>query len=156
MTVSSAPGRLSTRIFRTSEELGSIVRDWTELHERCSDATPFQSPEWLLAWIEAFAPRELRVVEVREGGRLRGLAPLLIYPRDSERVLAFAGGGVSDYLALLLPPGSETEVFDEICRVLASDGGWSLLELTDVSRSSSLHKVRELAAYTVEHDLCSV
>lgn len=133
-----------------------MAPDWTELHERSSDATPFQSPEWLLSWIEAFAPKELRVVEVREDDRLLGLAPLLIYPRDSERVLAFAGGGVSDYLALLLQPDNETEVFRQICRALANHGEWSLLELTDVSRNSRLHKIRELSAYTVEHDVCSV
>lgn len=160
MRVNSVPGRFSTRILRTLDELGSLVADWTQLHERASDATPFQCPEWLLSWIEAFAPRQLRVVEVREGERLSGLAPLLIYPRGSEQVLAFAGGGVSDYLSLLLEPGRETEVFHEICRALANDndndGEWSLLELTDVSLNSSLHKVRGLGAYTVEHDVCSV
>jgi len=136
--------------------LSSILADWSQLYERCSDSTPFQSPEWLFSWIETFAPHQLRVVEVREGARLLGLAPLLIYPRDSERVLAFAGGGVSDYLTLLLQPGSETEVFEQICRALSGDEGWSLLELTDVSLNSALHKIRELRAYTVEHDLCSV
>lgn len=156
MSIDRAPGRFRTRILRTSDELISIVADWTQLHERCSDTTPFQSPAWLLSWIEVFAPHKLRVVEVREGPTLRGLAPLLIYSRDSERVLAFVGGGVSDYLSLLLEPGSESEVFRQICRALASDGEWSLLELTDVSRHSSLHKVRELGAHTVEHDLCSV
>jgi len=156
MTITSVPGRFTTRILRTFDELSSIVADWAQLHDRCSDSTPFQCPEWLISWIEAFRPHQLRVVEVREGDRLRGLAPLLIYPRGSERVLAFAGGGVSDYLSWLLPPGSEAEVFQQICRALASDGGWGLLELTDVSRNSSLHKVRELGAYTVEHDVCSV
>jgi len=156
MTITSVPGRFTTRILRTFDELSSIVADWAQLHDRCSDSTPFQCPEWLISWIEAFRPHQLRVVEVREGDRLRGLAPLLIYPRGSERVLAFAGGGVSDYLSWLLPPGSEAEVFQQICRALASEGGWGLLELTDVSRNSSLHKVRELGAYTVEHDVCSV
>ena len=156
MTISSVPGRFTTRILRTFDELSSIAADWTQLHERCSDSTPFQCPEWLLSWIEAFRPHQLRVVEVREGDRLRGLAPLLIYPRECERVLAFAGGGVSDYLSLLLPPGSETAVFQQICGALAGDGGWSLLELTDVSLNSSLHRVCELGAYTVEHDVCSV
>ena len=156
MRISSEPGRFSTRILRTSEELDSIVADWTELQTDCSDTTPFQSPEWLESWIEVFRPKELRVVEVREGNRLRGLAPLLIYPRDAERVLAFAGGGVSDYLALLLPPGSEREIFRQICRALANDGEWSRLELTDVSRNSHLHKIGELSAYAVEHDVCSV
>lgn len=150
------PGQFHTRILRTFDELISILPDWTELHERCSDSTPFQCPEWLLSWIETFRPHQLRVVEVREGERLRGLAPLLIYPRDSERVLAFAGGGVSDYLTLLLQPGSETEVFEEICRALAQDEGWSLVELTDVSGNSGLHKIRELRPHTVEHDVCSV
>jgi len=110
----------------------------------------------LLSWIEVFAPHELRVVEVRQNDRLAGLAPLLIYPRDSERVLAFAGGGVSDYLTLLLQPGSETEVFQQICCALANDWQWSLLELTDVSGKSGLHRIRPLRAHTAEHDLCSV
>ena len=156
MKMDAGPRRLSTRILRTSAELNSILADWTQLHERCSDSTPFQGPAWLLSWIEAFAPRKLRVVEVREGERLAGLAPLLIYSRDSERVLAFAGGGVSDYLSVLLQPGSESEVFGQICRGLANDEGWSLLELTDVSGNSALRRIRELQAYTVEHDLCSV
>jgi len=156
MRSNSAPRRFRARILRSFDELVSIVADWAQLHERCCDATPFQRPEWLLSWIEVFAPHELRVVEVREGDRLVGLAPLLIYPRDSERVLAFAGGGVSDYLTLLLQPGSETEVFHEICGALEKDRGWSVLELTDVSRYSGLHKIGELRAYTVEHDSCSV
>lgn len=156
MRMDRGPGRFSTRILRSSEELNSIRADWIRLHEPCADLTPFQCPEWLLSWIEVFRPRELRVVEVREGDQLRGLAPLLIYPRGSERVLAFAGGGVSDYLSILLSPGSEREVFDKMSRALASDEGWSLLELTDVSRNSRLHKIRELEDHTVEHDLCSV
>jgi CelD/BcsL family acetyltransferase involved in cellulose biosynthesis len=156
MRIHSLPGRFRTRILSTFDELVSIAADWTQLHERCSDSTPFQCPEWLLSWIEVFLPNQLRVVEVREGDRLAGLAPLLIYPRDSERVLAFAGGGVSDYLTLLLQPGNETEVFHEICCALEEDRGWSLLELTDVSRNSGLHTIRELRAYTEEHDSCSV
>jgi hypothetical protein len=30
--------------------LQSIFPEWQDLFARCPDATPFQSPEWLLPW----------------------------------------------------------------------------------------------------------
>ena len=94
----------ATRLLTSPDQLLSIAPEWIDLWKKCPEATTFQRPEWLLPWIEAFQPQEPAVVEVRYQGRLIGLAPLLIYSKGTERVLAFMGGGVSDYLDVLIDP----------------------------------------------------
>src|SRR5215471_15890290 len=100
---------LNTRVLRTVVEAEQIASEWRELF-RHSRATAFQSPDWLLPWMEVFSPQSIMMIEVRRAGRLLGLAPWLIYSRHSERVLAFMGGGVSDYLDLLVDPDFESQV----------------------------------------------
>ena len=146
---------VASKILHSPPEFHAISAEWKDLFLRCPDATPFQHPSWLLCWIEAFAPRDLVGIEVREGKHLIGFAPLLIYPRDGERVLAFAGGGVSDYLNLLAVPGSEMLVLDRVLDSAQTIPGWTVLDLTDLSGNSALRSAlaRE---HTQKHDVCYV
>jgi CelD/BcsL family acetyltransferase involved in cellulose biosynthesis len=89
-------------------DLEAVRNEWSDLCDRCPAATPFQRPEWLLAWWRAFPPGEPRVLSIRRAGRLAGLAPFLVYPNEGKRTLAFCGGGVSDYLDILIDPAEET------------------------------------------------
>jgi CelD/BcsL family acetyltransferase involved in cellulose biosynthesis len=145
---------LITRVLTQPAELRDIAGDWGLLCDRCSAATPFQRPEWLLSWAEAFSPQNVRVVEVRSGGMLVGLAPLVIYSRGPERVLAFMGGAVSDYLDLLVDPQCEREVVIAILDVLEGLRQWTTLDLTDVSSSSVLLRTA-LAGIATPHENCS-
>jgi len=148
-----APG-LETRILASLEELGSIAGEWGELWQRSREATPFQLAEWLLAWAEAFSPGNVRTLAVRSGGRLVGLAPFLIYPRQEERVLAFMGGGVSDYLDLVVEPQHETAVVSAMFSAVGGISGWTTLELTDLPAHSALRRTL-LTAPATRHDQCS-
>lgn len=155
----TSPFRVSNvtgNILHSPAEFHAISAEWKDLFLRCPDATPFQHPAWLLCWIEAFRPRDLIGIEVREGNRLIGLAPLLIYPRDRERVLAFAGGGVSDYLNLLAEPGSEMLVLDRVLDAAQTIPDWTVLDLTDLSQNSALLQSALARAHTQKHDLCYV
>ena len=91
---SCSEAKLITRVLRSAGEFRDIASNCRDLFLHCPHATPFQHPAWLLGWMDVFEPRQLVGIEVREGSRLLGFAPLLIYPRAEERVLAFAGGGV--------------------------------------------------------------
>ena len=146
----------TTRVLRSSEDFRTIASEWKALFSRCPDATPFQHPDWLLCWIDAFAPRDLFGVEVRQGGRLIGFAPLLTYPRDGERVLAFAGGGVSDYLGLLTEPAMEAGVIGAILDSINTIPDWTILDLTDLHRNSAVLRSNRLSTYTRDHDVCFV
>lgn len=141
-------------ILTSISELEAISAEWRELFNRCH-TTVFQSPDWQLPWIKVFKPARLRVVELRDRGRLRGLAPLLIYPRGAERVLAFAGGGVSDYLDVLIQPGCESQSVSNIVEAITSDDGWTVLDLTDLPAHSALLEIPQLKSYASEHDCTS-
>src|ERR1700730_7904877 len=141
---------LNPRVLTQPVELRDIAVEWSDLCNRCL-ATPFQRPEWVLSWIEAFSPQNMRVVEVRSGGTLVGLAPLLIYPRGEERVLAFMGGGVSGYLDLLVDPQREYEIVVAILEAVRQLDDWTTLDLTDLPSSSVLHRT-SLTRVATPHD----
>jgi CelD/BcsL family acetyltransferase involved in cellulose biosynthesis len=151
-----APEAQSLRVIVRSnrDEIGELAPQWLELCRRSEGVTPFQRPEWLLAWIDAFTPRELFAVEVRDDQRLVGLALLLIYPRGEQRVLAFAGGGVSDYLGWICERGREADLLQAVATSI--EGDWDVLDLTDLHANSEIVKLFSLEPYVNEHDFCSV
>lgn len=144
---------LTTRVLTTISELSAMSSEWSDLFRRCP-VTPFQSPEWVLAWADAFSPEHIRVVEVRSGGTLVGLAPLLIYSRGQEPVLAFMAGGVSDYLDVVVDPQFECEALTAILDTIQQIGGWTTLDLTDLPATSVLERTA-LSQFATVHDNCS-
>ena len=147
---------LTTNLLRERSELERIALEWQELFNQSPGATAFQNPEWVLTWIETFSPRELLIIELRDAGKLVGLAPLLIYPRAEESVLAFAGGGVSDYLDIIAEPGREECVIKAILRAIGAEPRWTTLDLTDLPGNSALLNFPAFREYTREHDHCPV
>jgi CelD/BcsL family acetyltransferase involved in cellulose biosynthesis len=144
---------LNSRVLTQPADLRDIALEWSDLCDRCR-VTHFQRPEWILSWVNAFSPQNMRVVEVRSGGTLVGLAPLLIYSRGPKRVLAFMGGGVSDYLDLMVDPQREHEVIVAILDALRKLDHWTTLDLTDLPSSSPLHHTI-LTRVATAHDNCS-
>jgi len=109
-----------------------------------------------MGWINQFRPQHLVGIEIREAGRLVGFAPLLIYRRKDKRVLAFAGGGVSDYLGVLQTRGYEGAAVTELLNAVHTIPGWDVLDLTDLPLSSFLLHSDPLRPYVKAHDLCFV
>ena len=147
---------LTVQLLRDLEDCRRLSTEWNNLYERCAEATPFQRPAWLLAWIDAFSPSNLLMLTIRDGDWLVGVGPLLIYPRDGKRILAFAGGGVSDYLGLLCERGRESEVVQAVLEWADACSNWDLLELTDIPANSSLLSVPLFQSHICEHDMVSV
>lgn len=146
----------NTRVLRSLTEFVSLLPEWKELFLRSPNTVPFQDCDWVMAWIREFAPQNLVGVEIREAGRLVGFAPMLIYRRNDEHVLAFAAGGVSDYLGVLVETGREDAIVTELIKAAQTIPGWDVLELTDLPLGSCLLHSRVLRPYVKEHDLCFV
>src|SRR5436309_1835603 len=115
-----------------------LVPEWDELWQRCPDATTFQRPEWVFSWMQIFQPSTPLLIEFRHSNVLVGVAPLLIYQRGSERVLALMGGGISDYLDVLFEPAYAEEAVEWFWDMLPTISGWDTLELTDLPPTSRL------------------
>lgn len=79
---------------------------WRTLWEQCTDATVFQSREWMRAWTSVFAPSsdDVKLITAWEGERLVGIAP---FARSSRNVLdgkgewSLLGDDYSDYQVFL-------------------------------------------------------
>jgi len=131
--------------------------EWSDLWSRCPDATTFQRPEWLLAWMRTFPPSHPLLIEVRRSDQLVGFAPLLIYRDGSERVLALMGGGVSDYLDILVDPHFAKETLTAIWNHIKEEPDWTTLDLTDLPSTSPLLHTwpDDLHFSKIAHDVCS-
>ena len=68
MTSTETVANLSCRVLRTLPELQEIASEWRDLFHR-SRATAFQSPDWVLPWIEVFVPEKMVAIAVRSGSR---------------------------------------------------------------------------------------
>lgn len=154
MTPPLSASQITSKLLHSPAEFHAISAEWKELFHRCSDATPFQHPSWLVCWIEAFQPRDLIGIEIRQGKRLIGFAPLLIYSRDGERVLAFAGGGVSDYLNFVAAPGTGQLVIEELLDAVQAIPNWTVLDLTDLAANSALATSALGREHAQKHDVC--
>jgi CelD/BcsL family acetyltransferase involved in cellulose biosynthesis len=148
--------QLRAEVIEHPETVARLRSEWRRLYGQASVRTPFQSPEWLLSWIEIFCPTNLRVIAVWDRHRLIGLAPLLIYPRGPERVLALAGGGVSDYLDLVLERGKESAVCQVLLSRVLADPGWTQLEFTDLAPDSDFLNSNGFRERASPHDTSSI
>jgi len=92
----------------SAEAWAALEPEWLELWRRDLRATPFQSPMWLLPWWRHFGSDDLRVITVRDSGRLEALAPLYVVRDEGESLGLLIGTGISDYLdALCATPSCE-------------------------------------------------
>ncbi len=147
---------LQARLFTEASSISSLASEWRALFSRCPGATTFQRAEWLLKWMDVFKPACPFVVAVWHESTLVGLAPLLIYQQNGQSVLAFAGGGVSDYLDVLLDPLHAENTLDAMFDVVrAHKDSFDRIELTDLSKSSILLN-RSCGLEIDTHDACVV
>ena len=122
--------------------LEALRPEWAALFAADPTATPFQSPEWLLAWRRAFRPTGgLWTLAVRRRGELVGLAPLFVHfdPASGRRQLTLLGNGTSDRLDLLARPAARDAVAAALNARIASPGApWDVADFRDLPDGSPL------------------
>ncbi|MDQ6708246.1 MAG: GNAT family N-acetyltransferase [Acidobacteriota bacterium] len=127
----------------TIDGLEKLAPEWRSLYRRCPNATPFQSPEWLLPWLRhMFRGGEIWALVYRHENRLAALASLFIrrHWRDFEtRQISFIGTGISDYLDVLADPDSAPLGISSILAHIAENRSrWDICHLQELRPSSPL------------------
>jgi CelD/BcsL family acetyltransferase involved in cellulose biosynthesis len=84
-------------------ELHALRSQWNALWQADSQATPFQSPAWLLPWAHHFACDRTRAVVLRGHDALVAVVPFFTW----QGKLLLAGTGLSDYGDGLFAPGHD-------------------------------------------------
>ncbi len=126
---------MNAETLRDAAALAALAPEWWALWRRTPEATPFQSPAWLLPWWHAFAPGELCVVAVRCDGRLAGLAPC--YVEAGTRRLLPLGIALGDYCDVLLEPDHRPGAGAAMAAHLAADAGWVEWRLPDLAPTAA-------------------
>ncbi len=101
--------------------LHAIQPEWWALWRRCSAATPFQSPAWLVPWILEFAPETFMLLTGRIDGRLVGLLALDTLDEGSRRQAVSCGGTITDYQDGLFEPARAEAVADRMLAALRAE-----------------------------------
>lgn len=104
----------------STTELEAFVPEWWRLWRACPEATPFQSPAWLVPWWRTFGQGELVCLVVRETGEAIACMPLCLLPEAGSRKLVPVGIGISDYLDPLVLPGHEADAIGSAVAQLAT------------------------------------
>jgi CelD/BcsL family acetyltransferase involved in cellulose biosynthesis len=140
-TPPAGPG-LSVRVVTTGAGFDALEAGWNDLLDR-SEATVFQSYEWLRAWWKYFGGRrELRIVVIAFDGSVEGIVPMFL---SRERLLGvtvarrlqFIGVGLSDYLQVIASRGNEGRIVEAFTSWLASNQReWDAVDFEDVPEKS--------------------
>lgn len=138
----SAP--LSLEIVTDRAGLERLRDAWRTLAEAAA-ATPFQHPDWLLPWFEAYgAPDPPLVLAWRRGRELVGLIPLLVVrrrrPVSGRDLLLWGGRGplLRGFVDVLARPGDRAAVeADFLAWLGAPEPGWQLFHLLRLPPASS-------------------
>ena len=73
---------MDVEVIHDRDRLGPLQEEWDRLNLKAADASLFSSFDWIMAWTKSFADKaDLRVVLVRDGGRLVAVAPCYLTRR---------------------------------------------------------------------------
>jgi CelD/BcsL family acetyltransferase involved in cellulose biosynthesis len=105
---------LDVSIATSPDAIEALVEPWSRLARESARSTPFQSEAWLVPWMRRLPVEHPRVVVMREGRDVVGLAPLFAWGSAPARTIAPLGVGVSDRLDLVAAVGFERVAVDAL------------------------------------------
>jgi CelD/BcsL family acetyltransferase involved in cellulose biosynthesis len=150
---------LDLEVLCSVAEVEAFEPEWRTLWQRSPDATPFHSPEWLLAWLRhLWGGGRLRFMVVRRDGHAVAVAPLFFwgYGQRPEVIrVSLAGSGISDYLGMVSDPSAASAAATAVWEVLASlRPEWHTCDLQELAPASPLLHVPTPDWFDVDDTPC--
>ncbi|MBV8572238.1 MAG: GNAT family N-acetyltransferase [Acidobacteriaceae bacterium] len=118
--------------------LNDLAGEWSALARALPNATPFQTPEWLLTWWKHFGSGELRAFIFRRERALAGIVPCFLHHWEGRRQLTLLGSGISDYLEPLFLPECQCDILESLSAGLHALGDWDLCCWQDLDAGTPL------------------
>ncbi|MFJ3962794.1 GNAT family N-acetyltransferase [Streptomyces sp. NPDC090036] len=125
-------GALSVTLCRDPRQFAALEESWNRLFRGCPTATPFQSHAWLHSWWLSYGKDgRLRIVLVRRGDELVGVAPLMLVHRPMP-LLVPLGGPITDYFDVLVAEEHAAQVVPALARGLHRAARGAVVDLREV------------------------
>ncbi len=129
---------LLARCVLTEAGLRAIAGEWDALWRSLPDATPFQSPAWLLPWWAQFGTARPVIGVLRHADRLVGLLPAYVLEEGGSAKLLPIGAGISDTLDALIAPDAPPDAAGLLLSSVVTMAGVAVCDLIDLPPSSPL------------------
>ncbi|MFP5276611.1 MAG: GNAT family N-acetyltransferase [Acidobacteriota bacterium] len=155
------PESITYHLLRSGRELEAAIPSWRALWREDPQASPFQSPEWLVPWWRQFGQGDLRAVAIERDGEWIGFLPFYLYSDSytGERQLLPLGVSSSDYLDGIFSPICSAGQIREALSVLMREPGWDVFYASQLPAHSRLfHAMRqrnEMGIRQFEGESCS-
>lgn len=120
-------------MFSTSSAVATSIPQWLQIHQRCTSATPFNHPIWVMNWWRKRCDQGLRwscIAAHDRAGELIGLLPLVHYP---DGVTRFAGHDLHDVASAVVADKRRGEFWQHAIDLLRQVGQSPVVELPTVS-----------------------
>lgn len=126
-----------------AETACAIAGEWALLSERAAGPAFYQSIDWCNGWIDACArsgrPERVRIVTVRERGRLVLVWPLALRTIGPARLLYPLGSPATQYADVLIDPDTDAdEALRAACRTIERMGTIDAVVLKGVRRDAAV------------------
>lgn len=152
---------LRVETIQSIEGMEAIEAEWREVWRRDQAATPFEAPEWLAPWTRhLWGGGKLRVLAVRDGRELVGVAPLFLWGfqgRPPVARVSFLGTGITDHLGIVAAPERALEaaraVFESLSETRAE---WHVCDLDELRPGSALLRAEPPSELIARHAPCGV
>lgn len=141
-------GAYSVSVHSSSAQFDALRERWEELMQE-SDATVFQSFDWLRTWWRHYGEQNslasLHIVTVERAGRVVAIAPFFIESRRRAgmariRQLVFIGMESTDYLDLIVARGHEQECAVAVAsHIVRNAGRFDFVYLIDMPERLGNH-----------------
>ncbi|MFG2620488.1 GNAT family N-acetyltransferase [Streptomyces sp. NPDC048507] len=142
MTRGSA-GALTVTMCRDPRQFAALEESWNRLFRDCPTATPFQSHAWLHSWWLSYGREgRLRLLLVRRGAELVGVAPLMLVHRPLPRLVPL-GGPITDYFDVLVAAGQAGRVVPALARGLHRAARSAVVDLREVRPGAAAEALYE-------------
>ncbi len=145
---------LACTVLTENAALAALGPAWSALYGRAADASPFQSPGWLLPWWGRFGTGRPRVAVLRQQGRAAGILPLYRLDEGTERKLLPLGAGLSDYCDALLDPDLPPQAADLLLGAalgVDAPGALTSCDLVHLPPGSALRRVEAPPGWAATH-----
>jgi CelD/BcsL family acetyltransferase involved in cellulose biosynthesis len=121
----------------SDDRLAALVPEWKALWQRVPEATPFQSPHWLMPWWHQFGTAMPHILAARGDGRLVGVLPLYeLHEPESVKLLPL-GISVSDYFDALTDP-AHAGAAEALLAAISDIPCWQECHLPDLPPEAAL------------------
>lgn len=126
-------------------DLRQIEPEWLAFASGIEGLTPFQLPQWQLAWWHHFGSGDLRVMLFRESEKIVAIVPCFCHPWEGRQQITLIGSGISDYLDPPIAPSNTSEVISTLRAHLLDDDNWNVCSWQDLRADTPLAALTNLS-----------